>query len=292
VKQLPSAVRKRLDAELVNEPECCVATIYGDPEAYQLAFGYRDFSAEVDAMLSFLHSRGAEPTRVLELAAGPADHALEFARRAIQATALDLSTEMVEFAAARARSAHVPLNAICADMTEFDLTDKFDLALLMLDSAAHLHDVDAFVGNLQSVGRALCDGGRYLLEMTHPAEFFGAPSLTDSTWTVHEGSLTVNVAWSPSGPVNPVTQMQLYDAAITIDDGPTRVKTISQTVQQRCWTATEFDAVVRLSGCFVIENQFGALDLETPFDRGNDSWRMVSILRKAGRPSTESARDD
>lgn len=257
-----------------------MATIYGDPEAYQLAFSYRDFPVEVDAVLSYLRERGAGVTHVLELAAGPADHALEFARRGIPATALDNSAEMVEFAAARAATQRLPLAALRADMTEFELADEFDLALLMLDSAAHIHDLDAFVGNLRSVGGALRGGGRYVLEMTHPAEFFGAPSRTDDAWSLRKGSLSVNVAWSPAGPLDPVTQMQSYTAAITIDDGPQRVKTISQTVPQRCWTATEFEAVVRLSGCFEIESRFGALDLETPFDHGADSWRMVSVLRK------------
>lgn len=248
-----------------------MATIYGDPEAYQLAFSYRDFPVEVDAVLSYLHTRGAEATRVLELAAGPADHALEFARRGIPSTALDISPEMIEFATARAEAGGLPVTVIRADMTEFELADEYDLALLMLDSAAHLHDLDAFVGNLQSVGRALRDGGRYVLEMTHPAEFFGAPSTTDDVWTVCEGPVTANVAWSPSGPIDPVTQLRMYAATVTIDDGPQRVRTISQTIPHRCWTATEFEAVVRLSGCFGIENRFGDLDLETPFDQGADA---------------------
>lgn len=265
---------------MTSETQWSVATIYGDPEAYQLAFSYRDFPVEVDAVLSYLRKRGADATRVLELAAGPADHALEFARRGTPATALDLSAEMVEFATSRAASHRLPLTAVRADMTEFDMADEFDLALLMLDSAAHIHDLDAFVGNLRSVGRALRDGGRYILEMTHPAEFFGAPSRTDATWNIRKGTLSVDVAWSPAGPLDPVTQLQLYTAAITIDDGPRRVKTISETVPQRCWTATEFDAVVRLSGCFEIEGRFGALDLQTPFDHGTDSWRMVSVLRR------------
>ena len=169
-------------------------------------------------------------------------------------------------------------------MTDFDLSEEYDFALLMLDSAAHLLDLDAFVGNLQSVGKTLRENGRYLLEMTHPAEFFDATPRTDSSWNVREGSLVADVEWSPLGPIDPVTQIQQYKASITVVDGQTRVATISQTVPQRCWTATEFEAVVRLSECFVIESQFGALDLETPFDSGEDAWRMVSILRKVARP--------
>ena len=82
------------------------------------------------------------------------------------------------------------------------------------------------------------------------------------------------------GPVDPITQIQEFTVRIDIDDGDTRVKTISHSIRQRCWTATEFEAVVRLSGCFVIETRLGALDLDTPFTCGEDSWRMVSVLRK------------
>jgi len=76
-----------------------------------------------------------------------------------------------------------------------------------------------------------------------------------------------------------VTQKE-FTVRIDISDGGTRVKTISHLIRQRCWTATESEAVVRLSGCFVIETRLGALDLDTPFTCGEDSWRMVSVLRK------------
>ena len=67
---------KSCDIQVTVEPQWCVTSIYGDPQAYQLAFSYRDFPAEVDAMLSFLHRHGAAAASVLELAAGPADHAI------------------------------------------------------------------------------------------------------------------------------------------------------------------------------------------------------------------------
>ena len=62
-------------------------------------------------------------------------------------------------------------------MTAFELPEEYDFALLMLDSAAHLLAYSRYLvslRNLQSVGSALREGGRYLLEMTHPAEFFDA----------------------------------------------------------------------------------------------------------------------
>ncbi|MGH3380572.1 MAG: class I SAM-dependent methyltransferase, partial [Actinoallomurus sp.] len=64
--------------------------IYDHPQAYELACSFRDVSAEVDVL-----RRWADGARhVLELAAGPAEHARWFARRGVAATALDLSPAM------------------------------------------------------------------------------------------------------------------------------------------------------------------------------------------------------
>ena len=75
-----------------------VSAIYDDPELYQLACAYRDIPAEADALLDWAgrHYSGvkATPGSVLELAAGPADHARELARRGLSATALDINAAM------------------------------------------------------------------------------------------------------------------------------------------------------------------------------------------------------
>jgi hypothetical protein len=62
-----------------------VTGIYDDPWAYELACGFRDVPAEVNVLLGWCaRYRDSAPVRtVLELAAGPAEHAREFARRGI-----------------------------------------------------------------------------------------------------------------------------------------------------------------------------------------------------------------
>ena len=56
---------------------------------------------------------------VLELAAGPAEHARELARRGLRATALDWSAAMCGYAAGQAKAAGVPLDVVEADMRDF-----------------------------------------------------------------------------------------------------------------------------------------------------------------------------
>ena len=94
-----------------------VTGIYDEPELYQLACAYRDVPAEAGALLAWCDeyyrgsntgntgstSTGAGTVRsVLELAAGPAEHARELARRGLKATALARSAAMCAFAAAQA----------------------------------------------------------------------------------------------------------------------------------------------------------------------------------------------
>src|SRR5258705_163289 len=70
-------------------------SVFDAVDAYEVAFSYRDVGAEVDQLSAWCsrHSSGA-PRAVLELAAGPAAHAVEFARRGTAATASGLTSAM------------------------------------------------------------------------------------------------------------------------------------------------------------------------------------------------------
>src|SRR5579864_9646199 len=90
-----------------------VPGIYDEPEFYEAACAYRDVPAEVDALLRWSakhHGPDSGLTRsVLELAAGPAEHARTLARRGLAATALDLNPAMCARARELAEAAGAPL---------------------------------------------------------------------------------------------------------------------------------------------------------------------------------------
>src|SRR5579864_7009201 len=90
-----------------------VPGIYDEPEFYEAACAYRDVPAEVNALLRWSakhHGPDSGLTRsVLELAAGPAEHARTLARRGLAATALDLNPAMCARARELAEAAGAPL---------------------------------------------------------------------------------------------------------------------------------------------------------------------------------------
>ncbi len=158
-----------------------VSGIYDQPELYELACAYRDVPAEVTAIEAWCARQHDGPVgRVLELAAGPAEHARELARRGLRATALDRSPAMCAYAAARAAATGVELAVVEADMRDFTIPGPgggpagFDLAVTMLNSACHLFTLDDLVRHLGAVRAHLAPGGLYIVELAHPADFFAA----------------------------------------------------------------------------------------------------------------------
>jgi len=264
-----------------------VSGIYDEPELYQLACAYRDVPTEVSALLAWCDEHTSEHSTedvqsVLELAAGPAEHALELARRGLRATALDKSAAMCAFAAARAKAAGLDLGVVEADMRDFKLPDRFDLAITMLNSLCHLFTLDDLLAHLSAVAAHLTPGGLYIAELAHPADYFAPVPRTSSEWTIEQnGGVSAEVRWGGGQDrIDPVTQITREHMSITAHDADGTVRTVSDVVPNRFWTATELTAALRLEGSFTIAASYGDFDDKTGL-ADPTAWRMILVLRRA-----------
>jgi SAM-dependent methyltransferase len=270
-----------------------VTGIYDQPELYQLACAYRDVPAEVSALLNWCakHWRGEPPDRapadgapgvrsVLELAAGPAEHALQLARRGLRATALDRSPAMCGYAAARAESAGLELDVAEADMRDFSLPETFDLAITMLNSVCHLFTLDDLVAHLTAVAAHQAPGGLYVIELAHPADYLAPVPRTSSEWTIEDGGVRAEVRWGGhQDRIDPVTQITAEHMSITAHGADGSVRTVSDVVPNRFWTATEMTAAIRLAGGYAVAARYGDFDDTTMLD-DPAAWRMILVLRR------------
>jgi SAM-dependent methyltransferase len=260
-----------------------VPGIYDEPEFYEAACAYRDVPAEVSALLrwSGRHrpSEAGLPRSVLELAAGPAEHARNLARRGLEATALDLSPAMCARARELAAAAETPLTVVQGDMRDFSLPDRFDLAVTMLNSLCHLMSLDDMVRHLASVGRHLDRDGLYIMELAHPADYFAAERRTSSEWNTEVAGGLVSVRWGAQDQIDPVTQITRERVSVTYHKRGGPVRTVTDVVPNRFWTATELTAAVRLAGGFDVVASYGDFDSDLPVDAA-DAWRMVLVLRR------------
>jgi SAM-dependent methyltransferase len=283
-----------------------VTGIYDEPELYELACAYRDIPAEVSALRAWFATHfaggddGAVVGSVLELAAGPAEHARELARRGLRATALDWSAAMCGYAAGQAKAAGVSLDVVEADMRDFRVAGPdggqvtFDAAITMLNSACHLFTLDDLVRHLAAVRAHLVGGGLYIVELAHPADFFAPEPRTSSEWTVDApDGLHAEVHWGGRGDrIDPVTQVTNEHMTITATAKDGTIRTVSDVVPNRFWTLTEFTAAVALANARAAESvagdpagglelvaSYGDFDETTALD-SPAAWRMVLILRR------------
>jgi SAM-dependent methyltransferase len=259
-----------------------VPGIYDEPEFYEAACAYRDVPGEVDALLRWSDKHRvatAGPLRsVLELAAGPAEHARELARRGLEATALDLSAAMCARARDAAAAAGVTLTVVQADMRDFSVAGRFDLAISMLNSTCHLLSLDDLVQHLASVARHLGPGGLYIAELAHPADYFTAERRTSSQWSSDVADGTVTVRWGGgTDRIDPITQITREHVSITCRSRDGAVRTVTDVVPNRFWTATELAAALRLAGGFSLAASYGDFDADSSVDAAQ-AWRMILVL--------------
>lgn len=261
-----------------------MAGIYDEPEFYEAACAYRDVPAEVDALIRWSDKHrdtGAGPLRsVLELAAGPAEHGRELARRGLEVTALDLSPAMCARARDLAAAAAVSLTVVEEDMRDFSIPRRFDLAITMLNSLCHLLTLDDLLRHLASVARHLTAGGLYIAELAHPADYFTAERRTSSEWSTEVGTGTASVRWGGgTDEIDPMTQITREHVSVTFRQRGGPVRTVTDVVPNRFWTATELVAAIRLAGGFTVAARYGDFDNDLPVD-APEAWRMILVLRR------------
>ena len=80
---------------------------------------------------------------------------------------------------------------------------------------------------------------------------------------------------------DPVTQITRERVSVTYNKRGEPVRTVTDVVPNRFWTATEMAAVISLAGGFEVAASYGAFEAGVPLDAA-EAWRMILVLRKVG----------
>jgi hypothetical protein len=254
--------------------------LYEQSSIYDVAFSYRDIRQEVDVLTAWYAAMTGrpQPASVLELAAGPARHALEFSRRGAEAWGLDSSATMSGYARSLAAQQGLPLTVITADMTAFEPPRQFELALLMLDSVCHILTPQALERHLSCVARSLVSGGVYVMEVGFPQDDEISAGEFPRQWRAEQGDTSVDVHW---GRLEDPYDRQQRIRTVTLEFKACRAgRSLSFTdrVPMRSWTQRALDEAIQRCGMFSRIQRHGALEVDAPFD--HTSWRMVYVLQR------------
>jgi class 3 adenylate cyclase/SAM-dependent methyltransferase len=255
--------------------------LYRMARAYDIAFDFRNIPAECDSLLDvYKRYAGHTATSFLELAAGPGLHSIEMARRGLVSAALDLSSAMARYGLSKAERAGVDVDYRQGDMVDFAWDRSFDLVAILMDSFSYLLTNERVLQHLKSVAACMNPQGIYVQEMAHPRDVLRVGTSTGRDWQMEKDGMKVRMEWGQEDDAfDPVTQISETTVVMQIEEDGERVELVDK-APQRCFTATEWEALVLASPHFDLVEQLGALDMSTPFSNDIRAWRMVSVLQK------------
>ncbi|WP_207480251.1 class I SAM-dependent methyltransferase [Arenibaculum pallidiluteum] len=256
---------------------------YAEPRWYDVAFGYRDVPGECTFLLDeAARLSGSPPASAVELGAGPANHAVELARRGLAVQAVDLEPAMVRYGLEKAAAAGVSIAYAEGDIREFALPRTVDLALMLLNTAGCIETQGDFIAMLQHCASALNPGGILCIELPHPRDIW---LREPGGWEVEQDGIRVRVAWGSEGDsFDPVTQLGEVTTTLTVWEGG-RKRVLRDRALQRHYTAPEIAALARLAGGALVPAAWhGALEPDVPASDPDRAWRLVAFLRKEPSP--------
>ena len=253
-------------------------TVYGSPEYYEIAFSFRDISAEVDVfercceMFTQLSVR-----KVLEIGCGNSPHMKELLKRGYEYTGLDNSEAMVEYSRAKASAVEGESKIIQADMLDFSLPETFDFAFITLGSLYARSTADV-ISHFRSVAGALNSGGLYLMDW---CVHFSPISDRQDTWPMEYDGIKVTTCFSEEY-TDVVKQLVKETITLEVEDHGTKSHLLESGVK-RVIFPQEFLRIIEQTGDFVFAGWWNNWDLQEPLSEIKDSGsieRPIVLLRK------------
>lgn len=202
-------------------------------------------------------------------------HAL--AKRDYEVAGLDLNSKAVEFCNARFRKQGLSEPAFVADMSDFTVKRKYDIAFNTINSFRHLSSEVSARAHLVCMGKAVRVGGLYLLGV-HLTPTDVPPSETES-WSARRGHLSINThMWFKHRDSR--RRVERFGIQFDIHQ-PTKSFRILDELVLRSYTPAQMNRLIKSSECWetVATYDFG-YDLDDPVDVDGASEDVVYVLRR------------
>jgi SAM-dependent methyltransferase len=257
--------------ETVNE------SIYDHPKYYDLVFG-ADCAAEVKFILGCSDQyMQRPPKKFFEPACGTGRLLYALAKRGHNVAGLDLNPKAVDFCNARFDRHGVEAKAFVADMSDFRVPHRHDIAFNTINSFRHLQTEKAAREHLSCMGQAIRVGGLYLLGV-HLTPTEVAPSETES-WSARRGHLSINThMWTKERKKG--SRIERFGIQFDVHS-PTRSFRIADELVLRSYKPRQMDRLITSSGCWenVATYNF-SYQLDDPIEVDAATEDVVYVLRR------------
>ena len=127
-----------------------------------------DYPAWAAYCLELLDEAGVQPGEICDCACGTGNMTLEFARQGVRVIGADISREMLELAAQKARQSGVRAQFVCQDMCALTLPHPSDAIVCACDGVNYLTGDGRVRAFFAAARRALRPGGALVFDISTP----------------------------------------------------------------------------------------------------------------------------
>ncbi len=254
-----------------------MSNLYDNPKYYEIAFSFRDISAEVDVFEECFKRFSQIPVKsILEVGCGNSPHMEELIKRGYQYNGLDLSKVMLEYSRQKASHISAEVNLIHGNMVDFSLDMLVDFAYITLGSL-YVKSTSELITHFNSVAQALKKGGLYLLDWCiqydPPWESEGGDS-----WEIERDGIQVktSVLWKV---INRVEQTFEETITLEVNDHGEKLNIVGKDIKRTIYPQ-EFLCFVSGLKHFEFVGWWNNWDLRQPLEQANKIDRPIALIRR------------
>lgn len=232
-----------------------------------------DFWAEY--VMTLFHFVGHQPRRVLDCACGTGNVSFELAKHGLEVVGVDLSSEMIAQARAKAAGIHFDLAVrfFQGDLAQFDLGETFDSVSCLYDSLNYILEPERLQAAFARIAAHLETDGVFVFDLNSVFAF----EANLFTQTNRNPRRHLHYDWQAHFD----SQLRLCTVEMrferTLRDGTTQV--FYERHRERAYTRQEIEAMLDATGWELLHT-FDAYTLNRPHDR-SERWFFVARKRPA-----------
>lgn len=216
----------------------------------------------------------ATPKTILDCACGTGNVSFELAACGYAVTGVDISAGMIAIAQAKVQAllksaldTALPLRFIQADLTNFDLHEKFDAATCLYDSFNYILDPEKLQAAFRCIGNHVKPGGLFVFDMNAPWAFEA------NLFTQRNRDPKNNLHYDWNSQYDPLTRICEVTMQFTRKSSEGMEK-FSEVHHERAYTRSEVEELLAQSGWDLIKT-YDAYTLNQPHDR-SERWYFLA----------------
>ncbi|MCZ2223448.1 MAG: class I SAM-dependent methyltransferase [Chitinophagales bacterium] len=238
---------------------------------YDLLYKDKDYKAEANYIVSLINKYNSKATKIIELGCGTGNHAEIICPKDYEIIGLERSAEMVDLAKQKNINNFFPQ---VADITQFKLKEKADVALALFHVISYLSDNKQLINCFKTVHNHLNENGIFIFDIWYtPAVYFQKPE----TRIKRLANTEIEITRLAQSHIHYQTNVVDVNYEVMIKDKETNISTsIFEKHPMRHFSIPEIELLAAHTGFELVHTE----EFLTANEPSENTWGVCFILRK------------